>query len=309
MTARIPSGLHAGRGSWVTQPGRRPRGEAGPALPAQARSAVARGRERGFALLLVFLIAAVIGIALWAELPRVALQSQRAKEQLLVERGEQYKRAIQLYLRANKGTRYPADIDDLDRGYNNLRFLRHRYKDPMTGKDEWRIIHMQGGVLTDSLLTKPKDSDKPEATTLGQNISALPGMGEQANPGQALPNAANRRRVSEGGAGGGIGPDGQPMQQGDGMEGMPQGAGPAAGIFQPGAPPGGTQQSLGIPGMPGGPGMPFGAAPGFAGPGAAGSPVPLPGQFLQLSTAQGQPGLPGNAGGANGQNGGNTVPQ
>jgi len=78
--------------------------------------------ERGFALLLVFLMAAVIGIMLWSQLPRVAIQSQRAKEQLLIERGEQFKRAIQLFMRANKGApRYPADMDDLDRGYNNLR--------------------------------------------------------------------------------------------------------------------------------------------------------------------------------------------
>jgi len=292
-------------------------------------NAPARGGERGFALLLVFLMAAVIGITLWAELPRVALQSQRAKEQMLVERGEQYKRAIQLFLRANKGTRYPADMDDLDRGFNNLRFLRHRYKDPMTGKDEWRIIHIQGGVLTDSLLSKPKDNGKPEATTLGQNISALPGLGELAGQGQALPNAVNRRRASEGGTGGGIGPDGQPIQPAEpanGMqpsagptagifqpgvapEGTPQpGAGPAPGIFQPGVVPGGMPQpSLGIPGMPGGPGMPFGAAPGSGGiPG-----MPGMGQFPgQSPGVPGQLGLPGsNAGanaGANGQTGGAT---
>ncbi|MGB7763338.1 MAG: hypothetical protein WBL61_26115 [Bryobacteraceae bacterium] len=265
--------------------------------------------ERGFALLLVFLMAAVIGIMLWSQLPRVAIQSQRAKEQLLIERGEQFKRAIQLFMRANKGApRYPADMDDLDRGYNNLRFLRHRYKDPMTGKDEWRLIHNQGGVLTDSLLTKPKDGDKPEASTLGQNISALPGMGELANAGQALPNAMNRRRASDGGASG-IGPDGQPIQPSD------QGSG---------AQPGGTAQQPGAPGVPGGPGNPFGAAPGSAGstgspgmPGMPGMPGQIPGQFPgQPPGIPGQFGAPGNslganAGGANGQGantgGGSTV--
>lgn len=293
-------------------PARKAPDERLPLADGKAREAAARDGERGFALLLVFLMAAVIGITLWAELPRVALQSQRAKEQMLVERGEQYKRAIQLFLRANKGTRYPADMDDLDRGFNNLRFLRHRYKDPMTGKDEWRIIHIQGGVLTDSLLTKPKDSGKPEATTLGQNISALPGLGELAGGGQALPNAMNRRRASEGGTGGGIGPDGQPIQPTDPASGMPAGAGPTPGIFQPGAVPGGTPQpALGIPGMPGGPGMPFGAAPGSAGiPGMPGSGQ-FPGQFPgQPPGVPGQLGLPGsnpgtNAGGASGQTAGN----
>jgi hypothetical protein len=252
----------------------------------------AHSGERGFALLLVFLMAAVIGIALWAELPRVAIQSQRAKEQLLMERGEQFKRAIQLFLRANKNTRYPADMDDLDRGYNNLRFLRHRYKDPMTGKDEWRIIHMQGGVLTDSLLTKPKDSDKPEASTLGQNISAQPGLGELANAGQAAPNAMNRRRPSEGGTGGGVGPDGQPIQPTDQSNGT-----------QPGTGPGGTPpQPPGIPGMPG---SPFGAAPGAGGiPGMPGAPGQFPGQPPGMP---GQFGMPGtNPGGTNAGNTGDS---
>ena len=239
--------------------------------------------ESGFALLLVFLMAAVMGITLYAELPRVAIQSQRAKEQLLVERGEQFKRAIQLFMRANKGTRFPADMDDLDRGYNNLRFLRHRYKDPMTGKDEWRIIHMQGGVLTDSLLNKPKNGDKPEASTLGQNISAQLGLGEMANAGQGPPSAMNRRRPSEGGTGGGVGPDGQPIQPTDQGYGM-----------QPGAAPGATPQQPGIPGIPGGPGSPFGAAPGSAG--IPGMPGQFPGQFPgQPPGMPGQFGMPGSS--------------
>jgi type II secretory pathway pseudopilin PulG len=254
-----------------------------------------REGERGFALLLVFLMAAVIGITLYAELPRVAIQSQRAKEQLLVERGEQFKRAIQLFLRANKGTRFPADLDDLDRGYNNLRFLRHRYKDPMTGKDEWRIIHMQGGVLTDSLLNKPKDSDKQEASTLGQNISAQLGLGETASAGQAQPNAMSRRRPSEGGTGGGLGPDGQPIQPADQTNGT-----------QPGVGPDGTplpSQAPGTPGMPGGPGSPFGAAPGSAPfPGMPGAPGQFPGQF------PGQPpGMPGGMNAGNTGDSGSTV--
>jgi len=214
----------------------------------------------------VFLMAAVIGIALFAELPRIALQAQRAKEQLLVERGEQFKRAIQLFLRANKGTRFPADMDDLDRGYNNLRFLRHRYKDPMTGKDEWRVIHMQGGVLVDSLLTKPKDSDKPEESTLGQNISAHLGLGETADAGQGQPNAITRRRQSEGGTGAGFGGlPGQPADQGNGA--------------QPGDASGGTPPPA-APGTAGGPMSPFGNGSLPAGP---------PGQLSGLQ--------PGNASG------------
>jgi collagen type III alpha len=167
----------------------------------------------------------------------------------------------------------------------------------MTGKDEWRLIHMQGGVLTDSLLNKPKDSDKPEASTLGQNISALPGLGELASAGQAQPNAVNRRRASEGGTGGGVGPDGQPIQSADQTNGPQAGTGPAA-----------TSGTPGIPGMPGGPMSPFGGVPGSGGvPGMPGVPGQFPGQPPPV--APGQLGLAGLNPGTNalGQNGASAV--
>ena len=104
--------------------------------------------ESGFALLMVFVMAAVIAIGLYYEMPRVAFESQRAREQLLVDRGMQYRRAIQLFYR--KFGRYPASMDDLETT-NNIRFLRHKYKDPMTGKDDWRIIHMGPGGMSDGL--------------------------------------------------------------------------------------------------------------------------------------------------------------
>ena len=112
-----------------------------------------RNNERGFAMLLVFLMASVIGITLYLEIPRVAMETQRRKEQLLIERGEQYKRAIQLFVK--KAGRYPGDIKELE-SFQNQRFLRHRYIDPMTGKDEWRLVHINNGILTDSLVSKPK---------------------------------------------------------------------------------------------------------------------------------------------------------
>ena len=114
--------------------------------------------ERGFALLVVFLLAAGIMISLYLEMPRVAFESQRNREEMLVERGEQYSRAIEVYYRKNK--RYPAKLEDLE-NTNNLRFLRRRYKDPLTGKDEWRIVHMgAGGQLADSLVEKPGQAGK-----------------------------------------------------------------------------------------------------------------------------------------------------
>ena len=93
-----------------------------------------RQSERGFALLLVFAMASIVAIALYYSMPRVAFEAQRDKEQTLIDRGEQYQRAIQLYVRKNK--RWPAKIEDLESS-NSIRYLRRRYVDPMTGKADW----------------------------------------------------------------------------------------------------------------------------------------------------------------------------
>ena len=154
------------------------------------------GPESGYAMLLVFLMAALIALALYNELPRVAFEAQRAKEQTLIERGEQYKRAIQLFVR--KVNRYPATIEELE-SLNNTRFLRKRYIDPMTGKDKWRLIHINGGVLTDSIIqkNKPGQDQQPQAPT-DSFISEGAGMGPIDDPSQPQINPAMRRRASEG---------------------------------------------------------------------------------------------------------------
>jgi type II secretory pathway pseudopilin PulG len=161
-----------------------------------------RRSQSGFALLFVFAMAAIVAIMLYLELPRVAFEAQRAKEQLLIDRGEQYKRAIKLYVR--RFNRYPATIEQLE-NTNNIRFLRRRYKDPMTGKSDWRLIHSAGGVLTDSLTQKAPgvkgavaigqmSGDNQAADAGTQQQQPLPVAswrrlrgGQRPNPGQLIP--------------------------------------------------------------------------------------------------------------------------
>jgi type II secretory pathway pseudopilin PulG len=129
--------------------------------------------ERGFALLLVFLLAAAVALMLYRQLPRTAFENEREKEQVLIDRGEQYKRAIQLFRNAN--ARWPQSIEELEK-FADKRYLRRRYKDPMTGKDEWRLIHTNGAFLTDSLVTKPPNADGKDQD--GKQLAA-----NSANPG------------------------------------------------------------------------------------------------------------------------------
>jgi len=214
-------------------------------------------RDSGFALLLVFLMAAVLAISLYMEVPRVAFETQRQKEQMLMERGEQYKIAIRRFCQAN-GNRWPSKIEDLE-NFNNRRFLRHRYIDPMTGKDEWRLIHIQNGVLTDSINNKQKqktdDQSAPNAF-----IAEFTGLGGSTTQGQATVNPALRRRPSEGGAPA-TDAYGQPIQNST----LPPGVPPLPGSTPvPGGSVAANPTGTVPPGVPAPPGMPM--PPGVTAP-------------------------------------------
>jgi type II secretory pathway pseudopilin PulG len=96
--------------------------------------------EQGFMLVglivAIFLILLVLSIAA----PKVSKELQREREVEAVHRGNQYVRAIQVYVRKNGG-QFPPTIEALEKS-NNQRFLRQRYIDPMTGKSDWRLIHV-----------------------------------------------------------------------------------------------------------------------------------------------------------------------
>ena len=259
-----------------------------------------RRDERGFVMLLVFLMAALIAISLYNEIPRVSFESQRAKEDLLIERGEQYQRAIKVFVRANK--KYPATIKELE-SFNNHRFLRKQYVDPMTGKQEWRLVHIgPGGAFTDSLVNKPKDDkdkdkdkDKKDATTTATTTTANATLNlmDPNNPtGQPQgPTAVPPRRQSEMGGLVAGGVPGQP-----GYTGQPQ-IDPATGqpIVRPGQPgmpttvPGMPGYPTGTPAYPGQPGQPY---PGQPYPGQPYPGQPYPGQVIPGQAYPGQTGQP-----------------
>src|ERR1700760_2879774 len=105
-------------------------------------------RERGSALLIVFVFAAIIAIMLYREMPVAAFEARRQKEELLIDRGNEYKHAIKLYVR--KVGQFPASIDALE-NTNRMRFLRYKFEDPMTGKNDWRLLHAgPNGIILDS---------------------------------------------------------------------------------------------------------------------------------------------------------------
>ncbi len=96
-----------------------------------------RQRERGYVLLTLMLMVALLVVAAAAIVPTISFEIRRDREEELIHRGVQYSRAIRAYYK--KFGRYPTRLEDLESA-NNLRFLRKRYKDPVTGQD-FKLLH------------------------------------------------------------------------------------------------------------------------------------------------------------------------
>ena len=101
-------------------------------IPRRCRS------ERGYILITLILFVALIAIAAVIMAPVIAFQVKRDREEELIHRGVQYSRAMKHFVK--KFGRYPTRIEELE-NTNQVRFLRKRYKDPITGKD-FKILHM-----------------------------------------------------------------------------------------------------------------------------------------------------------------------
>lgn len=120
-------------------------------------------------MMTLLLMIALMMIFTAAILPEVTFEIKRDREEEMIHRGVQYSRAIRAYYK--KFGRYPVKIEDLE-NTNQQRFLRKRYKDPLTNKD-FRLLHygeaklsvngMAGGMI-------------PGAAPVGMNVQ--PGLSQ-----------------------------------------------------------------------------------------------------------------------------------
>src|SRR5262249_48410412 len=84
--------------------------------------------EHGYAMAALLVGLSVMAVLMSVALPVWKQQSQREKEAELVFRGEQFARAVGLFQRKNGPGTLPPNIDVLV----NQRFLRRKFKDPIT---------------------------------------------------------------------------------------------------------------------------------------------------------------------------------
>jgi Tfp pilus assembly protein PilE len=98
--------------------------------------------ERGYAMAALLIAVAILAILMSVAMPVWRQEARREKEAELVFRGEQYARAIALYrfknmqMNQQAGNVFPPSIEALVEG----RYLRKKYKDPMTKDGEFMIV-------------------------------------------------------------------------------------------------------------------------------------------------------------------------
>jgi type II secretory pathway pseudopilin PulG len=111
--------------------------------------------QRGATLMVVLVIVVVMGLMLGMAGRSWKSILQKEREEELLFRGEQYRRAIESYFNVAHGGKagaqglYPNKLEDLlkdPRSAQTVRHLRRIYKDPMTG-DDFELVQ-GGGEIT-----------------------------------------------------------------------------------------------------------------------------------------------------------------
>jgi hypothetical protein len=96
-----------------------------------------KASEDGYGLLTVIFLLTIMTLWMSVAVPKMTRSIQRDHELETMHRGKQYIRAVQLYYR--KFHAYAPSMDALVKT-NEIRFLRKKYIDPMTGKDDWKPL-------------------------------------------------------------------------------------------------------------------------------------------------------------------------
>ena len=96
-------------------------------------------RQRGYMLLILMFFVALLTFSMMATLPRVIQQVKRDREEEMIHRGTEYARAVKKYYK--KFNKYPNSLQDLE-DTNQIRFIRRRYKDPMSKDGAWKLMHL-----------------------------------------------------------------------------------------------------------------------------------------------------------------------
>jgi type II secretory pathway pseudopilin PulG len=251
-----------------------------------------RRSQRGYAMAALLVAMSVMAILMSAAMPVWKQTAQREKEEELIFRGQQYAHAIGLFQRKYANA-FPPSIDVLV----EQRFLRKKFKDPITREDFVPILAGQGalGSATPGSATPGGIPQAQTPGTAGRSGLGRGGAGATPTPGGIGAGTTGRGGTSPigtagaGGVGGVTGVVSKSKEKSIRLyngrnhynewafvatqQQQTPGAG-APGSAVPGQPGGGRPGQPG-PFSPGGgrPGQP-GQRPGFPGPGGGRGPGP-----------------------------------
>jgi type II secretory pathway pseudopilin PulG len=146
-----------------------------------------RQRDRGAMLLAVLFMMAMMVIVAMAMAPSFVQQMKRDREEEMIHRGTEYARAVKKFYK--KFGRYPSNLEQLD-NTNQIRFLRRRFKDPLTKDGEWKLLHY-GDIQTIT-----------GGAAVGTAAALLGGQGAAQGLGSSLNQAAGALAYGQGAASG-----------------------------------------------------------------------------------------------------------
>lgn len=110
-----------------------------------------RQRQAGFSYPIAMFLVAVMSIVALRGVQITLTNERRSQEAQLLEVGSAYSLAIRSYHQGSSGNgTYPASLDVLlldDRTSTMRRHLRKRFRDPLTGSDQWGTIPAPGGGI------------------------------------------------------------------------------------------------------------------------------------------------------------------
>jgi type II secretory pathway pseudopilin PulG len=147
-------------------------------------SAAARPAEAGYAMAVLLVAMSISAVLMTVAMPVWKQATRRDKEAELVFRGEQYVRAIRLFQqRAGPGA-LPPTVNVLV----EQRFLRHAFKDPITGED---FLVLPGAAPASGAETRiqPPGFGTQRGQEPGMQRGQGPGMQRGQGPGSVIQQA------------------------------------------------------------------------------------------------------------------------
>src|SRR5260221_1329789 len=158
--------------------------------------------QRGYMLITLMLALALITIALLTVVPEIGQQIRRDREEEMRHRGTSYMRAIQHFYK--KLGRYPMRVEELE-NTNNVRYLRKRYKDPMTkdpatGQEkDFKLLHQTDISLNNGPVLGPTPGPQQPCTNTPPLASPDPNNpSRDASSGDASSSKASSGDASSG---------------------------------------------------------------------------------------------------------------